>query len=308
MQRLDKLRQNIQSVFLGNRQAVDRMIVCLLARGHVLVEDVPGVGKTILAGALSRSIDCRFSRLQLTPDLMPSDVLGVTVYSQQTGRFDFKPGPIFCNILLADEINRTSPRTQSALLEAMNESQVSVDGLTRPLEQPFMVVATQNPFEFEGTYNLPESQMDRFLMRFHLGYPSSADEARILTHRPGQTAMGGLKPVMSLADVLELQARVDEVKMDPALVDYIVKFASATRLHESIHVGLSPRGALALSQAARATALLNQRDFVVPDDILGNVPPVCSHRITTRHHAQNGDGRAAEAILKQIVQTMPCPM
>ncbi|MEX0652975.1 MAG: AAA family ATPase, partial [Phycisphaeraceae bacterium] len=260
MQRLERLRTNIQKCFIGNQQAIDKVIVCLLARGHLLIEDVPGVGKTMLATSLARSLDCSMARVQLTPDLLPADVLGVTVWDQKKGEFVFKPGPIFNNIVLADEINRTTPRTQSALLEAMNEGQVSIDGHTRKLIQPFIVIATQNPFEFEGTYFLPESQLDRFLMRVCLGYPSPEDEARIATVDPLRTALEGLKPVMTADDLVELQAKVDEVEIDPALVDYIVQIANATRNNEQLQVGVSPRGTLALIHAAKATAMMHKRD------------------------------------------------
>jgi MoxR-like ATPase len=307
MERLEKLRRNICGVYMGNRSAVDRVIVCLLARGHVLIEDVPGVGKTVLAQSLARSLDCNFARLQMTPDMLPADVIGVTIYSQDTEQFVFKPGPIFSNVLLADEINRTTPRTQSALLEAMNEGQVSVDGQTRALEPPFMVVATQNPAEFEGTYFLPESQLDRFLMRIHLGYPSSDDEARIITQQPSLTALRDIKPVMSKQDVLELQARVNQVKVDEALVEYIIRIAAATRENEQLQVGISPRGSLALAQTARATALLHQRDYVVPDDIISNVIPVCAHRVIARTYMHDGSPITTARIMQQVIETIPSP-
>src|SRR3954469_2984648 len=211
---IDRLRENIQSVFFGNSKAVDLLLVGLLARGHVLIEDVPGVGKTVLARSLARSIDCQFSRIQLTPDLLPGDVLGVSVYNSTTQSFDFKPGPIFANIVLADEINRTTPRTQSALLEAMAEEQVSIENQTFPLQRPFMVVATQNPFEFEGTYHLPENQLDRFLLRIAVGYPERASEHRILTTQPSRGALEKLEPVMGAADVVELQDQTPNMRLD----------------------------------------------------------------------------------------------
>src|SRR5436305_10260254 len=219
---IDRLRENIRTVFLGHSKAVDLLLIGLLARGHVLIEDVPGVGKTVLARSLARSIDCKFSRIQLTPDLLPGDVLGVSVYNNSTRAFDFKPGPIFANIVLADEINRTTPRTQSALLEAMSEEQVSVENQTVRLDRPFMVVATQNPFEFEGTYHLPENQLDRFLLRISVGYPERSNEHRILTTQPGRNVLEKLEPVMAGADVIELQDRSPTVKLDPAIVDYIL--------------------------------------------------------------------------------------
>src|SRR5436309_4190271 len=226
---IDRLRQNIQRVFLGHAHAVDLLIIGLLARGHVLIEDVPGVGKTVLAKSLARSIDCKFTRIQLTPDLLPGDVLGVSIYNSLTQTFDFKPGPIFANIVLADEINRTTPRTQSALLEAMSEEQVSVENETRALQRPFMVVATQNPFEFEGTYYLPENQLDRFLLRIAVGYPERSAEHRILTTQPARNALERLEPVMKASDVVELQDRAPGIKLDPAVVDYILDLVEATR-------------------------------------------------------------------------------
>jgi len=307
MERLARLRENITSVYMGNKSAVDRLLVCLLAGGHVLIEDVPGVGKTVLAQAIARSIDCSFARLQLTPDLLPADVIGVTVYSRAREDFVFKPGPVFHNILLADEINRTTPRTQSALLEAMNERQVSVDGRTHDLPTPFMVIATQNPFEYEGTYFLPESQLDRFLMRIHLGYPSPDDEARIITQQPSARALHDLEPVMTGEDVLELQRRVGQVKLDPSLVDYIIRLGSSTRDHDQLQVGVSPRGTLALTQAARATALLHERDYVVPDDVISNVLPVCAHRVIARSYMHDGSPVTTARIMQQVIESVPSP-
>lgn len=308
MQRIELLRHNIQRVFLGNQMAVEKVLVALLARGHVLIEDVPGVGKTMLATALARSLDCSISRIQLTPDMLPNDILGVTVWDQQKGEFIFKPGPIFSNIILADEINRTTPRTQSALLEAMNEAQVSVDGHTRKLIQPFIVIATQNPFEFEGTYFLPESQLDRFLMRIHLGYPSPEDEARILEMEPSRTALQDLKPVVTADDLIELQTMVQKIQIDPSLIDYIVRVAAATRNNEQLQIGVSTRGALGLVQAAKATAMLHKRDYVVPDDIVSNVIPVFAHRVISKTYMHDADGIGAARIMQQVLETVPSPV
>ncbi|NBC10261.1 MAG: AAA domain-containing protein [Planctomycetes bacterium] len=308
MHQLEGLRRNIQRCFLGNQQAIDRLIVCLLARGHILIEDVPGVGKTMLASSLARSIDGSLARIQLTPDMLPADVLGVTVWDQQKNDFVFKPGPIFSNIVLADEINRTTPRTQSALLEAMNEAQVSIDGHTRKLLEPFLVIATQNPFEFEGTYFLPESQLDRFLMRISLGYPSAEDEARMLDLDPSRTELAALKPVITAQELVELQQQVDDIQIDPALLDYVVQIAGATRNNDQLQIGVSPRGTLALVHAAKATAIFNDRDYVVPDDIVSNVIPVFAHRIIGKNYMHDADGIGTGRIMQQILETVPSPV
>ena len=308
MDRLEQLRANIQRVYLGNQPAIDKLLVCLLARGHVLIEDVPGVGKTILAMALARSLDCSLNRIQLTPDMLPSDILGVTVWDQNKAEFVFKPGPIFSNIILADEINRTTPRTQSALLEAMNEAQVTIDGHTRKLIQPFIVIATQNPFEFEGTYFLPESQLDRFFMRINLGYPSPEDEARILKLEPARTALNQIEPVMTAQELLEVQNQVRAIQIDPSLIDYIIRIGNSSRQNDQLQIGVSPRGALALVQSARATAMLDGRDYVVPDDIISNVTAVCAHRVVTKTYMHDDDGEAAHRIMQQVLETVPSPV
>lgn len=304
---IERLRVNMQSVFIGNTTAVDRLICCLLARGHMLIEDVPGVGKTLLATALARSLACTFNRIQLTPDMLPSDVLGVTIFDRHTGDFQFKKGPIFANIVLADEVNRTTPRTQSALLESMNEAQVSIDGRNFVLDQPFMVIATQNPYEFEGTYLLPENQLDRFLMQTNLGYPTPDDEARVIELRPAEAPLHSLQPVLTPQDVLSLQQRVDAVRLDRSLVDYIVALAGATRKHDQLQVGLSPRGTLALAHAARATALMLARDYCIPEDIIDNIQTVCAHRVVSRAYLQTGDTRISAQILQNITQSVPSP-
>ncbi|MFO0872779.1 MAG: AAA family ATPase [Phycisphaerales bacterium] len=305
--RIERLRANITSVYMGNAQAVDRLIVCLLARGHVLIEDVPGVGKTVLANALARSIQCGFSRIQCTPDLLPSDITGVSIYNRERAAFEFKPGPIFANVVLADEINRTTPRTQSALLEAMSEATVSAEGMVHPLPQPFMVVATQNPYEFEGTYFLPENQLDRFLMRISLGYPAPDDEARILHKQPARTTLRSLEPVASGEEILRLQERVDAVKMDQSLVDYVIALAAATRENDDLQVGVSPRGSLALAQAARATAVVAGRDYCVPEDIVSNVLPVCAHRVISKTYMHAGDTLTTRRIMQQVLETVRAP-
>lgn len=298
---INRLGQNIQSVYRGSTRAIDSLLICLLARGHCLIEDVPGVGKTILAGALARSIDCTFGRIQLTPDLLPSDVLGVSVFRRDREVFEFQRGPIFANIVLADEINRATPRTQSAMLEVMNDAQVTIDGVTHVLDQPFMLIATQNPSDFEGTFALPENQMDRFLMRISLGYPSVEQEVRILQDRPGLGALQALRPVIDAAGVRALQQQTDAVVVDESLRRYVVAIASATRASDELLLGLSTRGALALTQAARATALLRGRGFVIPEDILENLSAVCSHRVITRTALDGeGTGRVLEGIVKGI--------
>ncbi len=304
---IERLRVNIADVFVGNKAAIDQLIVCLLARGHALIEDVPGVGKTVLATALARSIDCTFSRVQLTPDLLPADVLGVSILDRDTSEFRFKAGPIFANIFLADEINRTTPRTQSALLESMSEGTVSVDGRVLPLEQPFMVVATQNPYAFEGTYPLPENQLDRFLMQIRLGYPSPEDEARVIASRPADTTLPTLKPVMHGEDVIAAQRAVDAVRMDPALIEYIVAVGRATREHPEVRVGLSPRGTMAVSQAARATAFMDGRDYCIPEDITSNLIAVGGHRLITKGHLGEGGTSIASRVLGEALHDVPSP-
>ncbi|MHC4909483.1 MAG: AAA family ATPase [Planctomycetota bacterium] len=304
---IQRLRTNITSVYMGNTAAVERVIVCLLARGHLLIEDVPGVGKTVLASALAKSIECSFTRVQCTPDLLPTDILGVTVYNRSADEFTFRPGPIFNNVIVADEINRTTPRTQSALLEAMAESSISIDGTTHKLPQPFMLVATQNPYEFEGTYFLPENQLDRFLMRLSLGYPAPDDESRVIRQEPARTTLQSLQPVMTGEEVLTLQSASDEVRLDQGLVDYVIALASATRDHEDIQVGISPRGALAITQAAKATALIQGRDYCVPEDIVSNVLPVSAHRVISKTYMHAGDTATTRRIIQQVLETVPSP-
>jgi MoxR-like ATPase len=306
-EKIDRLRDNIRTVFLGHTRAVDLLLIGMLARGHVLIEDVPGVGKTVLAKSLAKSIDCKFTRIQLTPDLLPSDVLGVSIFNTQTQKFDFKPGPVFANVVLADEINRTTPRTQSALLEAMSEEQVSVENTTMVLERPFMVVATQNPFEFEGTYYLPENQLDRFILRIAVGYPERSSEHRILTMQPSRNALDQLKPVMTGKEVVELQDTVPAVKLDGAIVDYILDLVEATRHDEQLHLGVSPRGALALTQAVQASAILHGRDYSTPDDVKSLFAPVCAHRVVSKTYLHNGDANATVRVLQGIMDQVAAP-
>ncbi len=304
---IDRLRANIRNVFLGDARAVDQLLIGLIARGHVLIEDVPGVGKTVLARSLARSIACKFSRIQLTPDLLPGDVLGVSIFNNHSQAFEFKPGPVFANIVLADEINRTTPRTQSALLEAMSEEQVSIENQTIPLQRPFMVVATQNPFEFEGTYHLPENQLDRFLLKVAVGYPERSSEQRILTTQPGRNALDNLGPVMHAQDVINLQDQTPTIRLDASIVDYILDLVESTRTSDELHLGVSPRGALALTQAAQASALLEGRDYVTPDDVKALLIPVCAHRVISKTYLHNGDAKATERTLQGILDRVATP-
>ncbi len=304
---LNRLVQNIGRVVLGKTEVVKLAIVALLAEGHVLIEDVPGVGKTLLARALAASIDCTFHRMQFTPDLLPSDIIGSSIYNSSTGDFVFKPGPIFANVILADEINRTTPRTQSALLEAMGDAQVSVDGRTHILDRPFLVLATQNPYEFEGTYVLPESQLDRFMIRLRMGYPVRSVERDILTsHRQGEP-VDELKPVLSRTDIIDLQHAVRRVRVDDAISDYMMDLVHASRDSEELHVGVSTRGALSLYRATQSYALVSGRDFVVPDDIKTLAVPVLAHRVLGKSFLQAGEFAAAEAVIRDLVDRVKVP-
>jgi MoxR-like ATPase len=305
---LQRLIDQLNTVVVGKPDPIRMALVALLAEGHVLIEDVPGVGKTLLARAIAASIDCPFRRIQFTPDLLPSDILGSSVYSSATGEFLFKPGPIFSNVILADEINRTTPRTQSALLEAMSDGQVSVEGTTHILAKPFLVLATQNPFEFEGTYVLPESQLDRFMLRLKMGYPARSEERRILTmHRDG-APVEQLRPVISADHIRNIQRMVREVRVEESVADYLLGIVRATRECEDLRVGVSTRGALTIYRAAQGLAFLLGRDFVVPDDIKALVGPVLAHRIVGKSFLQAGEFSAAEAILRDLVEQIPVPV
>jgi MoxR-like ATPase len=304
---LGRLMENIGSVVLGKAEVIKLAVVALLAEGHVLIEDVPGVGKTLLARAMAASISCTFKRIQFTPDLLPSDILGSSIYHASSGEFVFKEGPLFANVILADEINRTTPRTQSALLEAMSDSQVSVEGKTYPLEPPFLVLATQNPYEFEGTYVLPESQLDRFMIRLRMGYPVRSEERKVLSsHRSGEP-VEGLSPVLSAEDVLHLQRAVRNVRVDDTIADYLLDIVHATRRGEDLHVGVSTRGALTLYRAAQSLALVSGRDFVVPDDIKTLAVPILAHRVVGKSFLQAGEFGAAEAIIRDLVDRIRVP-
>ncbi len=300
----DLLKNQIESVIIGKNEAVEMALTAFLARGHILLEDLPGTGKTTLAKTMARSLGCGFKRLQFTPDLMPSDITGMNYYNTRTGEFEFRPGPVLTNVLLADEINRTTPRTQSALLEAMEEKQVTVDGVTRPLEQPFLVLATQNPVESEGTFPLPFAQQDRFLLRIKLGYPNKEDETEILRRHAFGDPVEALEPVLSREQVLQLQEIVRQVHLEDSLAQYILDFVEATRRSEAVELALSPRASIGMVKAARALAILKGRDYVLPDDIKQLCLPVFAHRLKLKQ-AEKYKGRRAEEFLERLLATLP---
>jgi MoxR-like ATPase len=295
---------NVEKVIIGKRDAIELVVVALLCEGHVLLEDVPGSGKTMLARSVAVSLGSSFKRVQCTPDLMPNDVTGVSIFNQKNGEFEFRPGPIFVNILLADEINRATPRTQSALLEAMQEQQVTVDGATRQLPRPFLVLATQNPVEYEGTFPLPEAQLDRFLICISLGYPTPHDERQILVNLRREHPITHLEKVVSDRDLLSFQQQIWDVHVDETLQEYIVALAHATREHPDLALGISPRGSLALFKAAQALAAVRGREHVIPDDIKYLVPVTMPHRLIVKPEAQLR-GRSADAILRDVLQRTP---
>jgi MoxR-like ATPase len=309
-ERVELLQEAIGRVIRGKPEVVRLALVTLLAGGHLLIEDVPGVGKTTLAHALARALDCVFQRIQFTSDLLPSDVIGLSIYNQHDSVFEWKPGPIFANIVLADEINRTTPKTQSALLEAMAERHVTVEGVTHPLPQPFMVLATQNPIEHHGTYPLPESQLDRFMLRLRIGYPGVDDEKMILRDRERAEPLDDMQPVMSADDILDLQTAVSEVSVDEAIVDYLMRIVAATRSSEMLDLGVSPRGTLSLFRAAQALALTEERSYCLPDDVKRLVVPVFAHRITvsSRYSSAMRRSEEAEAVLLEIMKTIGVPL
>ena len=298
--------RNVLKVIQGNESAIRHAVACLVAGGHLLIEDVPGVGKTSLGKSLAASIDCKQRRIQFTSDLLPSDVTGVSVFDRVTSQFEFRPGPIFANIVLGDEINRTPPKTQSALLEAMEERQVTVDGVTYQLPAPFMVIATQNPIEHEGTYPLPVSQLDRFLMRIHLGYPSPAAEMDLLERHGVDEPLASLGAVAEPDQILDLAKQVREIHCSTAIQQYIVDLANATRTHPAVLLGMSPRAALALQRAARAWAVLHDRDYVLPDDIKAVALPVIGHRLELRTARTAGTDNVA-AVINELLSKVPVP-
>ena len=307
---LDRFLATVNSVVLGKPDVVEHAVTAVLAGGHILLEDVPGVGKTTLAHALARALGCSFRRIQFTSDLLPSDILGVNVFVPETAGFEFRAGPIFANVVLADEINRTTPKTQSSLLEAMNERQVSIDNETRPLPSPFVVIATQNPQDFHGTYPLPESQLDRFMVRLHMGYPDQRVERDILRAGGGADPLGRLEPQLSIEDLRGLQDAVDAVRVDDLVLDYVMALVEESRRTPQLELGVSTRGALALQRAARARALLLGRTYVLPDDIKALAVPVLAHRV---HATGTAEGllRAhdeAEQVIRQLIEQVPVPV
>jgi MoxR-like ATPase len=309
VRRLSQMETALGSVIRGKSEVVRLSLVCLLARGHLLLEDVPGVGKTTLAQALARSVSCRFHRLQFTSDMLPSDVLGVTIYNGHSETFEFKPGPIFSNFLLADEINRTTPKTQSALLEAMNESQVTIDGRCHSLPRPFMVIATQNPVEHHGTYPLPESQLDRFLMRLRIGYPDAASE-RLILRNSERSLPETLGSGLVADDVLQLQDAVHRIAVEEALVDYMLAIVEKTRNHESLTLGVSPRGSQALYRAVQALALLEGREYAIPDDVKRLAGPLFAHRVVINTRTTLVPRRAdvGERVIEEILSQVEVPL
>jgi MoxR-like ATPase len=307
---LSRVRKSVQSVIRGKNEVVQLALVALFARGHLLIEDVPGVGKTTLAHSLARSFDCSFQRIQFTSDMLPSDVIGISIYNQQTEAFEFRPGPVFANVVLADEINRTTPKTQSSLLEAMNEFQVTMDNHTHPLPQPFMVVATQNPIEHHGTYPLPESQLDRFLMRLRIGYPPAESEKEILKSSALEDPLSKIQPSMTAAEVVEVQQAVRKVAVDDELIHYLLAIVEKTRHHPDLTLGVSPRGSMMLYRAAQAMALVEGRNYCIPDDFKRLVLPVFAHRsvVSSNYASALNRSNQAEIIIREIVESFPVPL
>lgn len=302
----EQIANNVEQVIIGKRTAVELVLVALLCKGHVLLEDVPGTGKTVLAKSVARSVGSNFKRIQFTPDLLPSDVTGVSIFNQQTREFEFRQGPVFAQIVLADEINRATPKTQSALLEAMEERQITVDGTTYELPQPFIVVATQNPIEYEGTFPLPEAQLDRFLLRIHLGYANRMDEINILRRQRQSHPIDSLKEVVTAAQVRDLQEQIKEIYVDALIEEYIVALVTATRNHEDVYLGASTRGSLALYRTAQAKAALAGRDYVIPDDVKALAEPVLGHRLIINPAARIRNV-AAGAVMTDILSAVPVP-
>lgn len=302
----DRVIGNVDQVIVGKRQTVELVLVALLCRGHLLIEDVPGTGKTVLAKSIARSIGCSFKRIQFTPDLLPSDVTGVSIFNQQTREFEFRAGPVFAQIVLADEINRATPKTQSALLEAMEERQITVDGVTYPLPSPFIVLATQNPIEYEGTFPLPEAQLDRFLLRLHLGYPERLDEIAMLKRQRQAHPLDALQPVAQIEELLQLQQSIKDVYVDDLVEEYIVALVNATRHHEDVYLGASARGSLALYRTAQAWAAIRGLDYVTPDDVKALASAVLGHRLIVNPAARMRNVSAG-AIIADLLNAVPVP-
>jgi MoxR-like ATPase len=297
---------NVERVIVGKAEPVAFSLIAVVCRGHVLIEDVPGVGKTVLTKAIARSIGCTFKRIQFTPDLLPSDITGTSVYNQKTENFEFRPGPIMAQIVLADEVNRATPKTQSALLEAMEETQVTVDGVTYRLPEPFMVMATQNPIEYEGTFPLPEAQLDRFMMNISLGYPKASDEVNILNSQQHHHPLEDLAQIMTAEELVNIQQQIRAIHVDPSIREYIVAIANATRNHNNIYLGASPRGSLAMFRASQALAAIRGRGYVIPDDVKLLAKPTLAHRLIVTPAARVR-GITSTAILEEILQSVPIP-
>jgi MoxR-like ATPase len=303
---VQRVVNNVEKVIVGKAESVAFSLIAVICRGHVLIEDVPGVGKTVLTKAIARSIGCTFRRIQFTPDLLPSDVTGVSIYNQKTDNFEFRPGPIMAQIVLADEINRATPKTQSALLEAMEESQITVDGVTYRLPEPFMVMATQNPIEYEGTFPLPEAQLDRFMMNIKIGYPRASDETNILDTHQYHHPLDDLTQIMTAEELVLIQQRIRSIHVDPSIREYIVAISNATRNHNNIYLGASPRGSLALYRTSQALAAIHGRGYVIPDDVKLLVQPTLAHRIIVTPAARVR-AITSTAILDEILQSVPVP-
>jgi MoxR-like ATPase len=302
----DQLVTNVEKVIVGKTEAVRLTVVGLLCQGHLLIEDVPGTGKTMLAKSLARSVGCSFNRIQFTPDMLPSDVTGVSIFNQKTNEFEFRPGPIMAQVVLTDEVNRATPKTQAALLEAMEERQVTVDGVTHPLPEPFLVMATQNPIEYEGTFPLPEAQMDRFLLRIHIGYPAKAFEVKMLSNQQLEHPIHSLKQVVGVEELLEAQQLVRQIRITDEIKRYIVDLVDTTRTHDELYLGASPRGSLALFRTAQARAAVEGRDYVLPDDVKAMAVPTLAHRLIIGSAARIREVDARD-IVEELLERLPVP-